>query len=69
MDLEAYFSRPDALSLTKLAAEIGISKGRLSQLKSATEWPPELALKAERVTGGQLCASALSSVIAEAREQ
>lgn len=66
MDLETYLERPDAISLTKLAAKIGISKGRLSQLKGS-EWPPELALKAERVTGGELNASALSSVIAEAR--
>ena len=66
MNLEDYLDRPDALSLTKLAAKIGVSKGRLSQLKGV-EWPPELALKAERVTGGELNASALSSVIAQAR--
>lgn len=67
MTLEAYLDRPGALSLTKLAAEIGISKGRLSQLKSASEWPPELALRVEKVTDGEISASALSSVIAEAR--
>jgi len=67
MELEAYLSRPNAISLTKLAAEIGISKGRLSQLnKPGAEWPPELALRAE-VTGGELSASALCSVIARAR--
>lgn len=67
MTLETYLTRPDALSLTKLAAELGISKGRLSQLKSANEWPPELALRAERATSGKISASDLSSVIAEAR--
>lgn len=68
MELEAYLSRPNAISLTKLAAEIGISKGRLSQLnKPGAEWPPELALRAEEVTGGELSASALCSLIARAR--
>lgn len=67
MTLEAYLARPDALTLTRLAAELGISKGRLSQLKTAHEWPPELALRAERATDGRLSASALSSVIAQAR--
>lgn len=68
MSLVEYLTRPDALSLTNLAAELGVSKGRLSQLKKdGGEWPPELALKAERVTDGALSASALSSVIAQAR--
>lgn len=68
MTLETYLERPDALSLTKLAAEIGISKGRLSQLnKPGAEWPPELALRAEKATQGALSASALSPVIAQAR--
>lgn len=66
MDLEAYLKEPDALSLTKLAAQIGISKGRMSQLRGET-WPPELALRAEKATGGKLSASALSPIIAEAR--
>jgi len=43
MELEAYLSRPNAISLTKLAAET------------------------EEVTGGELSASALCSVIARAR--
>lgn len=67
MVIEQYLARPDAMTLTLLAAELGISKGRMSQLKSANEWPPELALRAEKVTNGILSASALSSVIAEAR--
>lgn len=71
MELEAYLSRPDALSPTDLAKVIGVSKGRLSQLRKETregrEWPPELALKAETATAGQLSASALSSIIAQAR--
>lgn len=68
MDLETYLSRPDAMSLTDLAKVIGISKGRLSQLKNeGKEWPPELALRAEQLTDGALSASALSNIIAQAR--
>lgn len=68
MNLEAYLNRPDALSLTDLAKVIGISKGRLSQLKNeGKDWPPELALRAEELTDGQLSASSLSGIIAQAR--
>jgi DNA-binding transcriptional regulator YdaS (Cro superfamily) len=67
MTLDAYLSRPDAKQLTTLASEIGVSKGRLSQLRHATDWPPELALNAEKATGGVLNASLLSPVVAKAR--
>lgn len=67
MNLEAYLKRPGALNLTALSRSIGISKSRLSQLRSRSDWPPELALKAERVTGGEIDASDLSPVIADAR--
>lgn len=67
MTLDTYLSQPDAKTLTALSLEIGISKGRLSQLRSATDWPPELALKVERATEGKVSASVLSPVIAEAR--
>lgn len=68
MTLDAYFKRPDALSRTKLAEAIGISKGRLSQLtKHEQEWPPELALRVEVATDGAIDASRISRVIAQAR--
>lgn len=68
MTLEKYLKRPDAMTLTQLAAEIGISKGRLSQLRGSAEWPAELALTAESKTGGALNASMLSTVVARARQ-
>lgn len=68
MTLDAYLKRDGAKSLTDLSAEIGVSKGRLSQLREATDWPPELAMKVEEATGGELSASALSPIIARARQ-
>lgn len=67
MTLDEYLSQPDAMTLTALSVEVGISKGRLSQLRAVTDWPPELALRVERATEGKVCASALSPVIAQAR--
>lgn len=67
MTLDAYLSREGSKSLTALSEEIGVSKGRLSQLRDGTNWPPELALKAEEATGGALDASELCPVIARAR--
>ncbi len=67
MSLKSYLASEGALTLTSLSVEIGVSKGRLSQLKGADEWPAELALKAERATAGALDASALSRIIREAR--
>lgn len=66
MNLAAYFESPDAMNATQLAAKIGISKGRLSQLREKP-WPPELALAAEKATDGKLDAAQLSPVVAEAR--
>lgn len=68
MTLAAYLERPDAKSLTTLAGEIGISKGRLSQLRLSREWPPELALRVEQMTGGGVNASDICPVIAQARQ-
>lgn len=65
--LSQYLETEGAKSLTALSAEIGISKGRLSQLRDATDWPPELALNVERATAGALDASMLSPVVARAR--
>jgi len=66
MNLAAYFERPDAMNASQLAAKIGISKGRMSQLRDKP-WPPELALAAEKATDGALDAAQLSPVVAEAR--
>lgn len=67
MTLSSYLARHDALSLTALAERIGVSKGRLSQLRDETNWPAELALKVEGATGGALDASKLSPIVAQAR--
>lgn len=67
MNLAAYFNRPDAMNASQLAAKIGVSKGRMSQLKDKP-WPPELALAAEKATDGALDAASLSPIIAQARE-
>jgi len=68
MTLDAYLAKPDAKSLTELAQSLEISKGRLSQLRHASEWPADLALKAEAATGGALNASVLSATVARARK-
>lgn len=68
MTLREYLKTAGAPSLTDLSTAMGISKGRLSQLQDATDWPPELALEAERQTGGKLNAAELSPVVARARE-
>lgn len=68
MTLSQYLDRSDAPSLTDLSARLGVSKGRLSQLRDATDWPPDLALKVEAETGGALDASLLSPIIARARK-
>lgn len=67
MTLSEYLQAPDAPSLTDLSVKLGISKGRLSQLRDATDWPPDLALKAEEETNGALNAAELSPTIARAR--
>lgn len=68
MTLDAYLKLDSAPSLTELAEAIGISKGRLSQLRTESDWPPDVAMKAEAVTGGVLNASTLSSIVARARQ-
>ncbi|CDO34813.1 conserved hypothetical protein [Novosphingobium sp. KN65.2] len=68
MTLDTYLKRDDAMSLTTLAAEMGVSKSRLSQLRDSTDWPPELALKAEEATCGEVSASHLSPIVARARQ-
>lgn len=67
MTLEQYLAAPGSPNLTEFAAMLGVSKGRLSQIKAAGEWPAELAMKAEEQTLGALCASDLSATVARAR--
>lgn len=67
MTLQDYIARPGALTRPALCAALGISAGRLSQLRDSKDWPPELALKAEAATHGALSASDLSPVVAAAR--
>lgn len=68
MTLDTYLAGEGAKTLTALSEEIGVSKGRLSQLRNSTDWPPELAMKVEEATGGALNASKLSRVVAQARD-
>lgn len=67
MTLDAYFKQPNAPSLTAIAAAIGVSKGRLSQIRGGEKCPPDVALRIEAATAGAVSASALSHVIAQAR--
>lgn len=67
MTLREYLAGDGAPTLTVLSDMIGVTKGRLSQLQDATDWPPALALEAEKQTGGKLDAAQLSPVIARAR--
>ncbi|WP_062770457.1 hypothetical protein [Sphingopyxis terrae] len=68
MTLETYLARPDAMNLTALSAAIGVTKARLSQIRSSGVWPPHLALKAEAATNGIMDAGDLCPVVAEARK-
>lgn len=68
MTLSRYLETDGAPSLTDLSVKLGISKGRLSQLRDSVEWPPDLALKAEEQTNGALDAGELSPIIARARQ-
>jgi DNA-binding transcriptional regulator YdaS (Cro superfamily) len=68
LTLSQFLDTNGAPSLTDLAEKIGISKGRLSQLKSETDWPPDIALKIEAATHGAIDASAMSTIIQRARK-
>lgn len=68
MTLSQYLARPDAPTLTDLSKRMGVTAGRLSQLRDSTEWPATIALEAEKHTGGELDAGKLSPVIARARK-
>jgi len=56
MTLTTYLERPDAMKPSQLAAALGVSRSRITQLKDKP-WPPELALAAEKATGGVLDAA------------
>lgn len=68
MLLSQYLDRDGSPSLTDLSKALGVSKGRLSQLRDSNDWPPDLALKVEEETNGTLDASQLSTIIARARQ-
>lgn len=68
MTLDRYLAAPGAKTLTALSLELGVSKGRLSQLRHSKDWAADLALKIEAATDGALNASLLSQVVARARE-
>lgn len=65
--VDQYLRQPGAITATAFSAKIGVTKGWLSRLRSSTEWPPELALKVEEETGGQVSACDISPLIAKAR--
>ena len=67
MTLDTYLKQANAKTLTILAEHCGVSEGRLSQVRGGEPCPPSLALKIEAATGGQVSASALSHIIAQAR--
>lgn len=69
MTLDAYLAQPGAKSLTALALEVGVSKGRLSQLRLQTRWPPALALRVEEATSNVVDAASLSDVVAQVRNE
>lgn len=66
--LHDYLISPGAKRLSQLAAEVGVSPSRLSQLRHAVDWPPEIALKIEAATGGGVNASHVSPLVAKARD-
>ena len=67
MTLDQYFTRPGSLRLTDLSKAIGVTKGRLSQLRHSKDWPAEIALKVEKATGGVVNASHISPIVRQAR--
>ena len=67
MTLDDYLRADGSKTLTALSKEIGVSKGRLSQLRKEKHCPPELALRLEAATGGALNASNLSPIVFDAR--
>ncbi len=64
---DQYLRSDNADKLTAIAARVGVTPGRLSQLRRSVKWPPELALAIERETGGAVDAAHISPVVAQAR--
>ena len=65
--LDDYLRTKGSKRVIVLAKELAVTPGRVSQLRFATEWPADLALKVEAATDGYLNASKLSVTIAKAR--
>jgi DNA-binding transcriptional regulator YdaS (Cro superfamily) len=63
-----FMASEDAPSGKAFAALLGISEPRVSALKHGGNWTPELALKAEKVTGGKLDAGKLNATIRQVRK-
>lgn len=64
-NLETYIAAGNTLSA--LADGLGVTKARMSQLRKAADWPPDIALRAEQVTKYKLDAGELSSIVKQAR--
>lgn len=65
--MHEYLKAEQAPTLSSLAASLGVSVGRLSQLRRSTKWPARLALKLEQATGGAINAAVISEIVAECR--
>ena len=66
--LDAYLKAEGSLTLTALSEAADISKGRLSQLRKASDCPPDVALRIEKATSGAVSATEISATIRAARE-
>lgn len=69
MTLTEYLKKSDSLTASQLASSLGVSAGRITQLKAdGADWPAHLAMDAEKLTEGALDAAKLSSAVKRARE-
>ena len=64
---KAYFASEGAMRKSAMAAAIGITPARITQLLCGESFTPELALAVESVTDGKLDASKLNATIKQAR--
>ena len=65
MRLDEYLER-EGLTRAAMAERLGITAGRLSQLRNA-EWPVSLALRLERETGGEVRAETVCALVQQIR--
>ena len=69
MTLTEYLKKSDSLTASQLASSLGVSAGRITQLKAdGADWPAHLAMDAEKITEGALDAAKLSSAVKRARK-